>query len=317
VLACPGEQVLSRWRFNLNGTRFGRRDSPVPKNKKKHHRGSGDVALEGLADGTSNGQTSVVQELSRKEYERKLKPLHVELVKLQLWAQHSGLRAVVVFEGRDAAGKGGVIKAITERVSPRVFRVVALPAPSERQKTQMYLQRYLEQMPAAGEIILFDRSWYNRAGVEHVMGFCTEDEYHTFLQGAPPIERAIIQNGIILIKYWFEVSQERQTERFQERIDDGRKIWKLSGMDLEAHRRWYDYSRARDNMFAATDTDFAPWNVVNADDSRRARLNCIAHLLSTIPYQDVPRERVKLSDREAANGYVEPQWRRHMVPEVY
>jgi polyphosphate kinase 2 len=289
----------------------------VPKNKKKHHRGSGEVALEGVADGTSNGHVDVVEDMSRREYERKLKPLHEELVKLQLWAQHSGLRAVVVFEGRDAAGKGGVIKAITERVSPRVFRVVALPAPSERQKSQMYMQRYLEQMPAAGEIILFDRSWYNRAGVEHVMGFCTDAEYHSFLQNTPLLERAIIENGIILIKYWFEVSQDRQTERFQERIDDGRKIWKLSGMDLEAHRRWYDYSRARDNMFAATDTELAPWNVVNADDSRRARLNCIAHLLSTIPYQEVPRDRVKLSERQSASGYVEPQWRRHVVPEVY
>jgi polyphosphate kinase 2 len=291
----------------------------VPKSsKKKHHAASSDVALEHPANGAADGRNAQpVEPMSRKEFERELKPLHEELVKLQLWAQHSGLRAVVVFEGRDAAGKGGVIKAITERVSPRVFRVVALPAPSERQKSQMYMQRYIEQMPAAGEIVLFDRSWYNRAGVEHVMGFCSDDEYQTFLQGAPIIERAIVQNGIILVKYWFEVSSAQQTERFQERIDDGRKIWKLSGMDLEAHRRWYDYSRARDAMFAATDTDFAPWHVVNADDSRRARLNCITHLLSKLPHEELPRETVKLRDRQSANGYVEPQWRRHLVPEVY
>src|SRR5947209_15481063 len=210
------------------------------------------------------GHNHTAAPMSRKEFERKLKPLHAELVKLQFWAQHSGLRAVVVFEGRDAAGKGGVIKSITERVSPRVFRVVALPAPTDRQKSQMYMQRYVEQLPAAGEIVLFDRSWYNRAGVEHVLGFCTDQEYHSFLEGTPIVEKAIVQNGIILIKYWFEVSPDQQTERFQDRIDDGRKIWKLSGMDLESHRRWYDFSRARDDMFAATDTDFAPWNVINA-----------------------------------------------------
>jgi polyphosphate kinase len=255
--------------------------------------------------------------MGRKDFERKLKPLHAELVKLQLWAQHTGLRAVVIFEGRDAAGKGGAIKAITERVSPRVFRIVALPAPSERQKSQMYVQRYIEQLPAAGEIVLFDRSWYNRAGVEHVMGFCTDQEYHAFLEGTPLVERAIIQSGTILIKYWFEVSPEQQTERFQERIDDPRKIWKLSGMDLEAHRRWFDFSRARDAMFAATDTDFAPWYVINADDARRARLNCISHLLSLIPYQEVSRPAVKLSERQKPGGYVESQWRRHVVPERY
>jgi polyphosphate kinase 2 len=291
----------------------------VPKSSKKKHRAaSSEVVVEHLANGATNGQTaSPVEPMSRKEFERKLKPLHEELVKLQLWAQHTGFRAVVVFEGRDAAGKGGVIKSITERVSPRVFRVVALPAPSERQKSQMYMQRYIEQLPAGGEIVLFDRSWYNRAGVEHVMGFCTDDEYQTFLQGAPLIERGIIQAGILLIKYWFEVSSEQQTERFQERIDDGRKIWKLSGMDLEAHRRWYDYSRARDAMFAATDTDFAPWHVVDANDARRARLNCITHLLKSIPYEELPRERIKLKERQSPNGYVEPQWRRHAVPEVY
>jgi polyphosphate kinase 2 len=310
--------VLSHRRRKLIRGFLRKERGIVPKSsKKKHHAASSEIAVEPSANGATNGHADTAAPMSRKEFERKLKPLHEELVKLQLWAQHSGLRAVVVFEGRDAAGKGGVIKAISERVSPRVFRVVALPAPSERQKSQMYMQRYIEQLPAAGEIVLFDRSWYNRAGVEHVMGFCTDEEYHTFLQGAPIIERGIIQAGIILVKYWFEVSPEQQTERFQERIDDGRKIWKLSGMDLEAHRRWYDYSRARDAMFAATDTDFAPWHVVNSDDSRRARLNCITHLLKTIPYEELPRERIKLKERQSPNGYVEPQWRRHLVPEVY
>jgi polyphosphate kinase 2 len=285
------------------------------KKHKKHH---------DELDGAVNGSTvasSVATEprppMSRKDFEGKLKPLHVELVKLQLWAQHTGLRAVVIFEGRDAAGKGGAIKAITERVSPRVFRIVALPAPSEREKSQMYIQRYLAHMPAAGEIVLFDRSWYNRAGVEHVMGFCTEEEYQTFLRVCPPVERAIVQNGILLIKYWFEVGQEQQEKRFHERIDDGRKIWKLSGMDLESYRRWYDFSRARDAMFAATDTDVAPWYVVNSNDARRARLNCITHLLSKLPYEELPREPVKLTKRQSTGGYVEPQWRRHVVPEVY
>jgi len=198
-----------------------------------------------------------------------------------------------------------------------VFRIVALPAPTERQKSQMYIQRYLEHLPAAGEIVLFDRSWYNRAGVEHVMGFCTDEEYQRFLQGVPVVERSIIQDGIILIKYWFEVSQEQQTERFQERIDDPRKIWKLSGMDLESHRRWYDFSRARDAMFAVSDTEVAPWYVVDSNDARRARLNCIKHLLSTIPYKELPREKIKLKERQPPDGYVEPQWRRHVVPAVY
>ena len=269
------------------------------------------------SNGTPEGAHADAEPMSRKAFERKLKPLHVELVKLQLWAQHAGLRAVVIFEGRDAAGKGGVIKAITERVSPRVFRTVALPSPTDREKTQMYVQRYMAHMPAAGEIVLFDRSWYNRAGVEHVMGFCTDEQYHTFLDLTPLVERSIVEQGIILIKYWFEVSQELQTERFQERLDDGRKIWKLSGMDLESHHRWFDYSRARDAMFAATDTEISPWYVVNADDPRRARLNCISHLLSRVPYKELPREEIKLSERQPAKGYVEPQWRRHVVPEVY
>jgi polyphosphate kinase 2 len=297
----------------------------MPKSKKKDknkHRLDADGQQSALVaevsdKASTNGAPEAAEPMGRKEYERLLKPLHVELVKLQLWAQHAGLRVVVIFEGRDAAGKGGAIKSITERVSPRVFRIVALPAPSEREKTQMYVQRYLAHLPAAGEIILFDRSWYNRAGVEHVMGFCTEEQYRGFLQVCPLYEQTIVENGIILIKYWFEVSQNLQTERFQERVDDGRKIWKLSGMDLESHYRWYDFSRARDAMFSATDTDIAPWYVVNADDPRRARLNCITHLLSKIPYEELPREPVKLGKRQPSDGYVEPQWRRHVVPELY
>jgi polyphosphate kinase len=292
------------------------------KRKKKERASSSDVppaAAVAELNGSvaSNAAAQDTGPMSRKEFEKRLKPLHVELVKLQLWAQHAGLRVVVVFEGRDAAGKGGAIKAITERVSPRVFRTVALPAPTEREKTQMYFQRYMAHFPSAGEIVLFDRSWYNRAGVEHVLGFCTDEQYQSFLRICPPVERTIVDNGIILIKYWFEVSQEQQTERFKERIEDGRKIWKLSGMDLESHYRWYDFSRARDAMFAATDTEDAPWWVINADDPRRARLNCITHLLSKIPYQEVKREEIKLGERQSAKGYVEPRWRRHIVPEVY
>ncbi len=253
-----------------------------------------------------------------KEYERHLKKLHGELVKLQLWAQHAGLRVVIIFEGRDAAGKGGVIKAITERVSPRVFRVVALPAPTEREKSQLYLQRYVPHLPAAGEIMIFDRSWYNRAGVERVMGFCTEKDAERFLQLCPLFERVMVNSGIVLIKYWFEVTEKEQHRRFESRINDPRKIWKLSPMDLESHRRWYDYSRARDDMLQATDTPWAPWYIVDSNDKRRARLNCIEHLLSLIPYEELKREKIKLPDRQKPKGYVEPRNRSyHHVPQVY
>jgi polyphosphate kinase len=264
-----------------------------------------------------NGSNPVRTKMKASEYERALKPLQIELVKLQTWAKQTGVRVIVVFEGRDAAGKGGCIKAITERVSPRVFRIVALPAPTEREKTQLYFQRYMEHFPAAGEIVLFDRSWYNRAGVEHVLGYCTDEQYRGFLRVVPETERVVIQSGIILLKYWLEVSQEEQSRRFEERIHDGRKTWKLSPQDLEAHRRWYDYSRARDAMFEATDTLEAPWHVIDAEDQKRARLNCIAHLLSQIPYEDIPSKSVKLPKRQDADGYVEPNWRRHTVPDVY
>jgi polyphosphate kinase 2 len=272
------------------------------------------------ADSRSSSSTirSKVAKIKNKDFEDKLARLQAELVKLQLWVQHKGLKIIVVFEGRDAAGKGGVIKRITERVSPRVFRLVALPAPTEREKSQMYIQRYVRHFPAAGEVVIFDRSWYNRAGVERVMGFCTEQEVSRFFQLCPAWERAMVESGIILIKYWFEVSQDEQTRRFRSRIADGRKIWKLSPMDLESHRRWYDYSRARDDMMAATDTSYAPWYEVNADDKRRARLNCISHLLSVIPYKRVPRDKVNLPNRQKPHGYSEPKNRRHnLVPEVF
>ncbi len=255
--------------------------------------------------------------LGGKEYARELKKLHVDLVKLQLWVKATGARIIVLFEGRDAAGKGGVIKAITERVSPRVFRVIALPSPTERQKSQLFIQRYLEHFPAGGEVVIFDRSWYNRAGVERVMGFCTEVEYQRFLRDTPRVERELGEIGIRLVKYWFEVSPDEQTRRFEERIADGRKIWKLSPMDLESHRRWYDYSRARDEMFAHTDTDTSPWNVVRSDDKRRARLNCIRHFLDLIPYEDVPATKIKLPKRQKPHGYVEPKYPYRVVPEAF
>ncbi|SPB13511.1 putative polyphosphate kinase [Caballeronia novacaledonica] len=259
----------------------------------------------------------VRERLSRKQYEKELARLHVELVKLQEWTVYTGAKICVVFEGRDGAGKGGTIKAITERVSPRIFRVIALPAPTEREKTQMYVQRYLPHLPAAGEITLFDRSWYNRAGVERVMGFCTDEQAKTFLKGLPLVERAIIDSGVILIKYWLEVGQEEQTRRLEERIHDGRKIWKLSPMDLLSYSRWYDYSRARDEMFEATDTDLAPWYVVRSDDKRRARLNLISHLLANIPYKSVPREKVKLPKRQKPEGYREKDRPLRHVPERF
>ena len=262
-------------------------------------------------------QVGAKPKLKRKEYEEQIAKFHAELVKLQFWVKHTGARIVVVFEGKDAAGKGGVIKRITERVSPRVFRVVALPAPSERERSQIYFQRYFEHLPAAGEIVIFDRSWYNRAGVERVMGFCTDEEYERFLKACPAWERDIIDDGLTLIKYWFEISQGEQTRRFSQRINDPRKIWKLSPMDLESHRRWYDYARARDEMFAATDTPESPWHVVKADDKRRARLNCIAHFLSMIPYEEIAREKVALPPRQKAKGYKKPNYPFRFVPEIY
>jgi polyphosphate kinase 2 len=255
--------------------------------------------------------------LTRKEYEKELEKLHVELVNLQRWVVDKGLKVCIVFEGRDGAGKGGTIKAITDRVSPRVFRVVALPAPTEREKSQMYVQRYLPHLPAAGEIVIFDRSWYNRAGVERVMGFCTEEQSRHFLKAVPLVEKAIVDSGVILIKYWLEVSEEEQTSRLKSRIDDGRKTWKLSPMDLKSFSRWYDYSRARDEMFAATDTGFAPWYVARTDDKRRGRLNIITHLLNRVPYKVLPRDKVKLPKRQKRGGYREPQYNYKYVEERF
>jgi polyphosphate kinase 2 len=243
------------------------------------------------------------KKLKGKDYDKALEKLHEELVTLQEWVKHKGLKVCIVFEGRDGAGKGGTIKAITERVSPRVFRVVALPAPTEREKSQMYIQRYLPHLPAAGEVVIFDRSWYNRAGVERVMGFCPEDQVQRFLQIAPYVERAIVESSIILLKYWLEVSMDEQTRRLESRIEDGRKIWKLSPMDLESYSRWYDYSKARDEMLAATDTPWAPWYLIHSDDKKRARLNIISHLLSKIPYKEVARDRIKLPKRSDKGEY--------------
>jgi polyphosphate kinase 2 len=290
------------------------------KKDKGQDKGQSNLATLDLEAHDAHGPRTIMggkPKMSRKEFERELEPLQVELVKLQEWVKASGAKICVLFEGRDAAGKGGVIKRITERTSPRVFRVVALPAPTEREKTQMYIQRYLPHLPAGGEMVLFDRSWYNRAGVERVMGFTKEEDVKLFLQYAAPFERLIIRSGVILIKYWLEVDMDEQTRRFMERIKDGRKIWKLSPMDLESHRRWYDYSRARDEMFAATDTPDTPWYVVDANNQRRARLNCIAHMLSLIPYQEIPHEAVKLPKRQPPGDYVDPRYPYRYVPEKY
>ncbi len=267
----------------------------------------------------TNDDESVRKKMKARAYEHELSSLQAELVKLQEWVKQQGLKVCIVFEGRDGAGKGGTIKAITERVSPRVFRVVALPAPTEREKSQMYIQRYLPHLPAAGEIVIFDRSWYNRAGVERVMKFCTEDQAARFLQATPNVERAIVDSGVTLLKYWLEVSQEEQTQRLESRITDGRKIWKLSPMDIMSYDRWYDYSRARDEMFAATDTAWAPWYVIRSDDKKRARLNIIAHLLSKIPYKEPARDKIKLPKRSHAEAYDDqaPLERRNFVPETY
>ena len=257
------------------------------------------------------------EDLGRKEYEKELAKLHGELVKLQLWVVSKGLKACVVFEGRDGAGKGGMIKAITERVSLRVFRVVALPAPTAWEKSQMYAQRYVRHLPAAGEIVIWDRSWYNRAGVERVMGFCSDQDVKEFLDYTPGFERVMVDSGILLLKYWLELSMEEQTRRIRDRIDDPRKIWKLSPMDVESYSRWYDYSRARDDMFKATDTAWAPWYTLHTDQKRRSRLDLINHLLSKIPYKKTPRDKVKLPARQKPGNYREPKRAPKHVPEVF
>ena len=267
----------------------------------------------------SSGGTNDGKKLKRKKYEKSLRKLQAELCRLQDWVKYKGLRVIIVFEGRDAAGKGGTICAITERVSPRVFRLIALPAPSDREKSQMYMQRYLPHFPAAGEIVIFDRSWYNRAGVEYVMGFCTEEQHRRFLKLCPEAEKYIVDGGIQLIKIWLESSDKEQKRRFEARIDDPLRQWKLSPMDLPSRTRWFDYSRARDMMFKATDTKFAPWHILRSDDKKRARLNCIAHLLKLIPYKKVPREKIKLPKRSMKGAYDDQATLkgRRFVPEHY
>ena len=287
--------------------------------------GDGDAqAQTGLTAPSNDDQDQLAKDaakpkkLSKKEYEKELSRLHIELVKMQEWIKYKGLKVVVIFEGRDAAGKGGTIKRITESLNPRYCRVVALGTPTEREKTQWYFQRYVPHLPAAGEMVLFDRSWYNRAGVERVMGFCTEEEYQEFLRSCPEFEKMLIRSGIILIKYWFSVSDEEQERRFQVRIDDPTRRWKLSPMDLESRSKWVEYSRAKDTMFAYTDTKQSPWNVVNADDKKRARLNCITHFLSLIPYEDLTPEPIVLPPRQDDKGYVRPpKTDQTFVPEAF
>ena len=285
------------------------------KTKKKH---KGDVEAHASAEGQASVEASASTDseaqstsgppprMKRKEYEQEMRLLHGELVAMQEWVKGSGAKICIVFEGRDTAGKGGTIKRITERVSPRVFRVYALPAPSEREKSQMYLQRYVPHLPAAGEVAIFDRSWYNRAGVERVMGYCTPAETERFLEQVPAVEKAMVDSGIYLLKYWLDVGADEQTRRLQSRMQDPRKIWKLSDMDLKSYSRWYDYSRARDAMFAATDTPWAPWYVAYTDDKKRGRLNIIRHMLDNVPYQPLKHEDVTLPKRQKPDGYQEP-----------
>ncbi len=281
--------------------------------QKKHDAGA---ATPPMPAGQAAG-AGPVPKMKRKEYEQHMRVLHGELVAMQEWVKAAGAKICIVFEGRDTAGKGGTIKRITERVSPRVFRVAALPAPTEREKSQMYVQRYISHFPAAGEVVIFDRSWYNRAGVEPVMGFCTPEETQRFLELAPGWEKAMADSGILLLKYWLEVSPGEQTRRLQARIDDPRKIWKLSDMDLKSYSRWYDYSRARDAMFAATDTAWAPWFVAHTDDKKRGRLNIISHLLSQVPYKPLAHPAITLPRRQRPGGYVEPDLPLRHIPEPF
>ncbi len=284
------------------------------KKKKKSTHGRHDAAVQPSPVATEQPEDVPRPKMKRKEYERQMRVLHGELVAMQEWVKESGAKICVVFEGRDTAGKGGTIKRITERVSPRVFRVVALPTPTEREKSQMYVERYVQHFPAAGEAVIFDRSWYNRAGVEPVMGFCTPEVTERFLDLVPAWEKAMTDSGIVLLKYWLEVSPGEQTRRLQSRINDPRKIWKLSAMDLKSYSRWFDYSRARDAMFAATDTAWAPWSVADADDKKRARLNIISHLLSQIPYKPLPHRDIKLPKRQHPGGYIQPDLPMRHIP---
>jgi polyphosphate kinase 2 len=286
--------------------------------KKKKEKSRDKNSASAPINGKDSGMENPIKKLTNKEYLKILGNLQLELVKLQEWIKAQGLKVVVIFEGRDAAGKGGVIKRITEGLNPRICRVVALPAPTEREKTQWYFQRYVSYLPASGEMVLFDRSWYNRAGVEHVMGFCTDEEYGEFMRSCPEFERMLVRSGTILIKYWFSVSDEEQERRFRARIDDPTKRWKLSPMDMESRSRWSEYSHAKDDMFKYTDTKQSPWYVVHSDDKKRARLNCITHLLNLIPYEDLTPDPIKLPPRQEDTGYVRPPITdQTFVPEVY
>ncbi len=290
----------------------------------RRNRRHADTAVQPRAAGGKTGlsepdESKSPKKLKRKFYEKELRKLQADLCQLQDWVKHKGLRVIIVFEGRDGAGKGGTIRAITERVSPRVFRVVALPAPSDREKTQMYMQRFMAHFPSAGEVVIFDRSWYNRAGVEYVMGFCTKEQHRLFLERCPEAEKYVVDGGIILIKFWLEVSNKEQKRRFEARITDPVRQWKLSAMDLPSRSKWYDYSRARDRMLEITDTQWAPWHILRSDDKKRARLNCIAYLLTLIPNKKVPREKVKLPKRSMKKAYDDQASirNRRFVPEIY
>jgi len=287
----------------------------MPEDAHRHRKREDDEAQLDARAGEADRKKA--RNLERKDYESSLRKLHVKLVELQEWVRHEGKKVCIVFEGRDGAGKGGTIKAITARVSPRIFRVVALPAPTEREKSQMYIQRYLPHLPAGGEVVIFDRSWYNRAGVERVMGFCSDEDAKRFLGVVPQVEKTMVDSGVILLKYWLEVSPEEQTRRLESRIEDKRKTWKLSSMDLLSYSRWFDYSRARDDMFAATDTDFAPWHVARTDNKRRGQLNIITHLLGQVPYKALPRGKIKLPKRQSRGSYREPNRPLKFIKEIY
>ena len=293
---------------------MGKKDKKDKKGKKASESATSDAVVDAGQDTATANERP---QLKRKEYETEMRKLHGELVAMQEWVKATGAKLCIVFEGRDTAGKGGTIRRITERVSPRVFRVVALPAPTEREKSQMYVQRYISHFPAAGEVVIFDRSWYNRAGVEPVMGFCTKEQSARFLEQVPAVERAMVDSGIQLFKYWLEVGPDEQTRRLESRIHDPRKIWKLSDMDLKSYSRWYDYSRARDAMFAATDTAWAPWFVAHTDDKKRGRLNIISHLLSHVPYEPLAPRDVTLPKRQRANGYTVPDLPLRHIPEKF
>ena len=283
----------------------------MSKKDAKRHKGK-----KSERDNTGDRTETTAQRLPRKEFEAQLKLLHIELVKLQQWVVHAGLKVCIVFEGRDGAGKGGVIKALTDRVSPRIFRTVALPAPTEREKTQLYFQRYLKHFPAAGEVVIFDRSWYNRAGVERVMGFCTDEELEHFFNAVPLVERAMQDSDILLLKYWLEVGPQEQQKRLEDRVDDGRKTWKLSPMDIKSYGLWDEYTRARDDMFKASDTPWAPWFVAHSEDKRRVRLNVISHILSQIPYEDLPQKSPKLGKRKISK-YTSANYPFKFVPDKF